>query len=315
MKKFIITALTVFLMITSSLSFVSAEMTTEENILNTTNQYEEENRIGEEVRATKSGNYNITFDDGYNGYCINLGDASAEYNDLFTVQNTSLAVNHKTGEQVGNYIKTYFVEFYDIAVKDKYKTQEIIWAFTDDFAFYDQDFLNEIKEKSMEKIIPDHGAIKKINDTAGVIFDFEVLDSHKYNSQNFFGYKITQFTMNYGGLGESEAENSMPENSTNQENTTIPENNTTKQENITISENSTNQENTTIPENNTTKQENNMTNITVPADESEDEIIPSSENKKEINQNLEKHATGNGIFLIALLLIVACGTIIRLKRD
>ena len=284
-------------MITSSLSFVSAEMTTEENILNTTNQYEEENRIGEEVRATKSGNYNITFDDGYNGYCINLGDASAEYNDLFTVQNTSLAVNHKTGEQVGNYIKTYFVEFYDIAVKDKYKTQEIIWAFTDDFAFYDHDLLNEIKEKSMEKIIPDHGAVKKINDTAGVIFDFEVLDSHKTNYQNFFGYKITPFAINDGGLGESEAENT-----TNKENVTIPENNTTEKENMTM------------PENNTNK-ENNMTNITVPADESEDEIIPSSESKKEITHNLEKHTTGNGIFLIALLLIVACGTIIRLKRD
>ena len=290
-------------MIISSLSFVSAEFTTEENMLNTTNQYEEENRIGEEVRSTASGNYNITFDDGYNGYCINLCDASAESNDLFTVQNTSLAVNHKTGESVGNYIKTYFVEFYDIAVKDKYKTQEIIWAFTDDFAFYDQDFLNEIKEKSLEKVIPDHGAVKRINNSTEAIFDFEVLDSHKYRYQNFFGYKITYTTINDGALGESEAEN-----------TTVIEN-TTEKENETILENTTEKENVTIPENSTIKEEQNMTNITVPVDESEDKIIPSSESKKEINQNLEKHVTGNEIYLIALLLIVACGTIIRLKRD
>ncbi len=260
----------------------------------------EKNRIGEEVRATQSGNYNITFDDGYNGYCINLGDAAAEYNDLFTVQNTSLAVNHNTGEPVGNYIKTFFVEFYDIAVSDKYKAQEVIWAFTDNFTFYDQDLLEEIKEKSLEKIIPDHGAVKRINNTAEAIFDFEVLDSQKQSSQNFFGYKIRYNAINEGGLGAVEPEN----------NTTVPENNITTPET-----NTTPEENKTIPENNITTPENNMTNITVPYDENGDSPIPSESDEKYVSQNLIKHATGNEILIIVLVVILAGLIIIRYKRN
>ena len=309
MKKLIITALTIFLIITSGLNFVSAEFTTEENMTNTSNGNEslrisesesEKNRTGEEVRATQRGNYNITFDDGYNGYCINLGDAAAEYNDLFTVQDTSLAVNHKTGESVGNYIKTFFVEFYDIAVKDRYKTQEIIWAFTDDFRFYDQDLLNEIKEKSVEKIIPDHGAVKRINNTTEAIFDFEVLDSQKQSSQNFFGYRIRYTTINDGGLGAVEPEN----------NTTVPENNITTPET-----NTTKEENKTIPENNITTPENNMTNITVPSDENSDTPIQLKSDEKYVSQNLIKHATGNEILIIVLVLILAGLIIIRYKRN
>ena len=295
--------MTIFLLITSCLGFVSANPATEENVTNATNRYEmevpsenksEEDRIGEVVRSKERGNYNITFDDGYNGYCVNYGDSAAKYDDLFTVQNTSLVINHKTGEYVGNYIKTFFVEFYDIAVNDKVKTQYVIWAFTDDFHFEDHELVNEIKEKSLEKDIPDHGAIKRINNTTEAIFDFEGLDAHKDKYQNFFGYKITLRTIQDEILGVE------PEN-----NTTIPENNTTIPEN-----------NTTIPENNTTEQENNMTNITAQMGESDDNVTTLSEiNNKTISQNLAKHATGNDILIIAAILIAGAIMIIKYRRD
>ena len=40
------------------------------------------------------------------------------------------------------------------------------------------------------RIIPDHRAVAKINNTTEAIFDFELLNSQYGRTQNFFGYKI-----------------------------------------------------------------------------------------------------------------------------
>ena len=300
MKKRLITIFTIFLLITSGVNFVSAENITEDEVANTntaqqedfvsqrnveeekeskTNE-EENSRIGESVKSKENGHFNITFEDGYNGYCINYGDQEAKINDEFEVKDTTAAINNKNGESIGHYLKTFFVEFHDIAVKNKIDTQKIIWAFSDNFDF-NKALVQQIKDISINLTIPDHGAIKKINETTEALFDFEVLGTDKNNHQNFFGYKIT-----YRDI-PVEVENNTTEK---QENTTIPQENKT--------ENKT-QENTTIP------QENKTENITVLNSKNQTEDL--KDNTKSENENkpvsLVKHTTGTELTVAILALI------------
>ena len=254
MKKRIITIFTIFLLITSGANFVSAENITEDAVADTKTAQQEEvvsqrnveeekesktdeeekSRIGETVKSKENGHFNITFDDGYNGYCINYGDHEAKVNDEFEVKDTTSAINNKNGESIGHYLKTFFVEFHDIAVKNKIDTQKIIWAFSDDYDF-NKVLVQQIKDASVNLTIPDQGAIKIINETTEAIFDFEVLGTSKNNHQNFFGYKIT-----YRDIPVKVENNTTQK----QENTTIPQQN--------ITENKTT-ENTTIPQQNITE--------------------------------------------------------------
>ena len=102
MKKTIITFLIILLTMTSGLNIVSAENEADNNTVTSIQTSEEEklkikneeDRTGDIVRASENGNYNISFDDGYNGYCINYGDHEASEGHKFTVQDTSEAVNH-----------------------------------------------------------------------------------------------------------------------------------------------------------------------------------------------------------------------------
>ena len=293
MKKRLITIFTIFLLITSGVNFVSAENITEDEVANTntaqqedfvsqrnveeekeskTNE-EENSRIGESVKSKENGHFNITFEDGYNGYCINYGDQEAKINDEFEVKDTTAAINNKNGESIGHYLKTFFVEFHGIAVKNKYDTQKIIWAFSDNFDF-NKALVQQIKDISVNLTIPDHGAIKKINETTEALFDFEVLGTDKNNHQNFFGY-IPQ--------------ENITENKT-QENTTIP------QENIT--ENKT-QENTTIFE------ENETENATALIFKNQTKDLEDNNKSKIENKpvSLLKHATGTELALVILTLI------------
>ena len=316
MKKRLITIFTIFLLITSGVNFVSAENITENEVADTNTAQqekivsqrnveeekesktdeEEKNRIGETVKSKENGHFNITFEDGYNGYCINYGDQEAKINDEFEVKDTTAAINNKNGESIGHYLKTFFVEFHDIAVKNKYDTQKIIWAFSDNFDF-NKHLVQQIKDVSVNLTIPDHGAIKKINETTEALFDFEVLGTDKNNHQNFFGYKIT-----YRDI-PVEAENNTTEK---QENTTIPQENKTEnktQENTTIpqeniTENKT-QENTTIFE------ENETENATALIFKNQTKDLEDKNKSKIENKpvSLLKHATGTELALVILTLI------------
>ena len=312
MKKRIITIFTIFLLITSGVNFVSAENITEDAVADTNTAQqekivsqrnveeekesktdeEEKNRIGETVKSKENGHFNITFEDGYNGYCINYGDQEAKVNDEFEVKDTTAAINNKNGESIGHYLKTFFVEFHDIAVKNKIDTQKIIWAFSDNFNF-NKALVQQIKDASVNLTIPDHGAIKIINETTEAFFDFEVLGTDKNNHQNFFGYKIT-----YRDI-PVEVENNTTEK---QENTTIP------QENIT--ENKT-QENTTIPQENKTQEntrifeENETENATALIFKNQTKDLEDNTKSKIENKpvSLLKHATGTELALVILTLI------------
>ena len=149
----------------SSFNFAAAQNETEMMITNTAE--ETLNRNSAKVECLESGCFNITFEDGYNGYCINYGKEDAEIGDTFTRENTSHATNKNTGEDVGNCIKVFFVEYYDHAMKNEIVTQHTIWHFTDDFNGWrlDYDLIDDIKATSATMTIPDHGAVRKINNT------------------------------------------------------------------------------------------------------------------------------------------------------
>lgn len=298
LRKSLLTLFAIFLIITSGVNFVSAQNIAEEIVTNyTTNkqneilaesnaEQENKNRIGESVKSQENGHFNISFDDEYNGYCINYGKNEANNEDEFIVQNTTSAINNKNGESVGHYLKTFFVEFHDIAVKNKIDTQKIIWSFTDDFKFNDT-LIQQIKDASLDLIIPDHGAIKKINNTTEAVFDFEVLSSTKLNHQNFFAYKITYRNITMEIL------NNTTEKEENETGLNYP---------IFDSDFENKTENTTIIQTEI-KPENNG-NV---------DLNSNNENKK---SNLQKYSTGNPISTVLGILLLF-GTIIavKYKRD
>ena len=199
MKKPLFTILMILFAITTCMDFASAE--TETNIL--------KNSQSEEVLATEEGNLNISFDNGYHGYCINYGDHEAKIGSEYSVENTSYATNKNTGESVGNYLKVYFVDYYDDAMRDEIVTQHTIWHFTDDFYGWRLDplLLENIKSTAATKTIPDSGAVRQINNTTEAVFDFLVLNSDKSDHQNFFAYKITYRDIIKDIIGSADSSN------------------------------------------------------------------------------------------------------------
>ena len=199
MKKPLFTILMILFAITTCMDFASAE--TETNIL--------KNSQSEEVLATEEGNLNISFDNGYHGYCINYGDHEAKIGSEYSVENTSYATNKNTGESVGNYLKVYFVDYYDDAMRDEIVTQHTIWHFTDDFYGWRLNplLLENIKSTAATKTIPDSGAVRQINNTTEAVFDFLVLNSDKSDHQNFFAYKITYRDIIKNMIGSADSSN------------------------------------------------------------------------------------------------------------
>ena len=310
MKRKIITLFISIIAIMSCMTLASAYNNTNEIIMMENDLYvEEENklgniensaktesdRIGENVKTTNkgindNGYLNISFDDGYNGYCINYGQAGAEVGDNFKVKNTSAAINNKNDNEIGNYIKILFVDYYDYIINNPEGTQKIIWSFSDNYERGNKTIINEIIDIAKSgRVISDHGEEKILNNTTKVIFDFEVLDSAKGWARNFFGYKLTYKNITNNILGDTNDNNTnetTPENPKNETNETTPEN----------PKNETNETIYTIPVNNST--ETNLTDII-------------EENQRE-DINIRK-STGNP--LVILLVLLGIIGFYPLKRD
>nr|WP_295001278.1 hypothetical protein [uncultured Methanobrevibacter sp.] len=304
MKKPILTLLLIILTISSGLDIISAE-SDKNNTLTATLEEEnlkiksEEDRTGEIVSASEDGHFNISFDDGYNGYCINYGDHEADKGNNFTVQDTDHAVNEKSGQSVGNELKTFFVNYYDTAMQDRVKTQHIIWHFTNDFNGWrvDSALIEEIKKASLEKVIPDHGATRKISNTAEMVFDFEVLESHDSDHQNFFAYRVT--------LREilEILENETMENTT--QNTDL---------NNQTSNSTVNQTEEKLTKNNYSNSTENKTNLT-PNTEKNNSTKEDSQNNKFENVSLKKHVTGYNYIPAIIILLFGLIIVTKYARD
>ena len=136
------------------------------------------------IQALEGGDSNISFADGYKGYCAEWGEHSAEKGQEFYIESTSDMNN-------SNYLKTMFLFFYNQTQKDVYATQHMIWKFTDDkqFSRFNQTWYNQIIETGDKYTIPDAGKIK-LNDTHQFSFDFKLFIPFVNEYQNFFGYQF-----------------------------------------------------------------------------------------------------------------------------
>ena len=298
MKKPLFTILLVIFAITSCLNFVSAE--NETDILRNSESEEE-------VLATKDGHLNITFDNGYNGYCIEYGEHEAKIGQEYSVKDTTYATNKNSGESVGNYLKTYFVDYYDDAMRNDIVTQHTIWHFTDDFNGWRIDplLIENIKSAAATKTIPDSGAVRQINNTTEAVFDFQVLSSAESDNQNFFAYKITYRDIIKDIIGNStisnDTSNEEHENVTNAtENSTISE----QQKNVTDSG-----EDNPLP---TAKDTQNL------SDKHEQKSDPEYEDSENVSKTvkLSKHTTGKrGIGVLLLLIVLGIIAVKYIRRD
>ena len=171
----------------------------------------------ETVVALEDGDSNISFSDGYKGYCIEWGEHSAEENETFYIADSSNAINKITNEDVSNNLKVMFLFFYNKTQENPITTQHMIWKFTDNkqFSKFDKQWYNDIIEMSNKYKIPDSGTIK-INDTHEVVFDFKVFIAKYLEYQNYFAYKfdIHQIDMNESGQIINSTINNLTTNST-----------------------------------------------------------------------------------------------------
>ena len=120
--------------------------------------------------TVNGGIRNISFTNGYNGYCINMSLHNAESGQTFTVTNTSNIINHLDGSNVGEYIKILFYNYWDIVNSDKTATSDAIWRFTDrtyiQYTGSDYDgpvvsllVTNVLSDYINGLRVPDHGAV------------------------------------------------------------------------------------------------------------------------------------------------------------
>lgn len=188
--------------------------------------------------ALESGDSNISFSNGYHGYCVEYREKSAEKDDEFYVMDTSYIRNNNTDQDVSNYIKVFFTYYYENTqsnnlthrgepVDQVVYNQHIIWYFTNNFTSPVTDnsteLLNNIISTAQKIRVPDDGTLR-MNDTTEMRYSFIGLVSLFERHQNYFGYNITF------------------KNITNHTNTTtnnITENNTHHEENNTPYENDT----------------------------------------------------------------------------
>ncbi len=286
--------------ITTCMNFVSAE--NETNIFKISESEEE-------VLAREDGHVNITFDNGYNGYCINYGEHEAKTGQEYSVQDTTYATNKNSGESVGNYLKVYFVDYYDDAMRNDIVTQHTIWHFTDDFNGWriDPILIENIKSTASTKTIPDNGAVRQINNTTEAVFDFQVLSSDKSDHQNFFAYKITYRDIVREIIGNATSSNSTASENQNITNATENTTSTDKHEN-----------NASSIENTTSKEE--QKNIAEPAEGSGKTAADNAQKVSKENNtksiSLSKQVTGKrtlGIILLLIALVTIAA--INVRRD
>lgn len=297
MKKLLFIILIIFLAITSNLSLVTAqnesecfsEEEIEENIENETK------RIGESVKTPSGGSKNISFEDGYNGYCINKGWNGAESDDTFKVEKTSTAQHNKNHEDVSNYLKILFTYHHDFAISNKDDTANVVWTFSDwNYETSDNPIVKSILSIAESGIvIPDHGFVKQINKTTEALFNFEVLKATHDWHQSFFGYKITYKTIptenSSNNLIGSVYNESFENKSENEVNTLL---NNTQVNNLT----------------NKTNESINSSNN--PVNEKSDSTVSKD---YETPVSMTKHVTGNNISIAMAILLVLFTVLLSIK--
>ena len=234
----------------------------------------------EKVYTTTGGIRNISFNNGYNGYCVNMSLHSASVNQSFSLANTSVICSHQHNVPVGEYLKILFYNYWDTVNSDKSATADAVWRFTDEvfIPYISSDYDGPVVSSLVENVIndynsgfrvDDHGAVKKLNNTTEMVFDFQTFVSPDNEVQSYFGYKvllrdiINNSTVNGTNITNNTVNNNTTNNNTNitDNDTNITNNNTNTTNNNTNTTNDTVNNDTNITNNNTNTNNNN-TNIT-----------------------------------------------------
>ncbi|OWT32926.1 hypothetical protein BGI41_05035 [Methanobrevibacter sp. 87.7] len=160
-----------------------------------------------EVYTANGGIRNISFSNGYNGYCVNLSLHSAGPGQKFNVTNTSVIYNPIQKVATGDYLKILFYNYWDsVNTYNMSVIQDVIWRFSDSpfIPYTDDDYDGPIVSSLVRNIIndynsgvriDDHGAIKKLDNNTELIFDFETFVPFENTVQSYFGYKVTSKDM------------------------------------------------------------------------------------------------------------------------
>ena len=182
-SKYVILIIFLFSLLCVSPVFAGGNNTTNEYIINNTVTVSDDT-----VYALEDGHFNTSFSDGGNGYCLEYGEQEAEEGDRFYVVNTSYAMSNNN-EDVSDYLKTYFIRYYNHAMRDKIVAQHMIWHFTDGFDGWRLNYtiIDDVKGNPLR--LPDTGYVKW-NSTHYLFFEFKVLLSPFEHHQNYWWYKI-----------------------------------------------------------------------------------------------------------------------------
>ena len=184
----------------------------------------------DKVYALEDGHFNTSFSDGFNGYCVEYGETEASKGDMFLVSGTDSIRNSVTGKECGDYLKVYFIDYYNDAQRDKIVTQHMIWHFTDDFNGWRLNYtlIDLIKDRvDNQGVHYTDSGYRLLDDNLTVLFwDFHSFLSPYINHQDYFGYRIwfgdiNDIPVDNNTSNDTLNNNSMNDNSTINDNITL----------------------------------------------------------------------------------------------
>lgn len=226
---------------------------------------------------------------------------SASANQRFSLANTSVIYNKQHNVSVGEYLKILFYNYWDTVNSDKSSTSDAIWRFTDKIfiPYTSSDYDGPIVSSLVKNVIndynsgfrvADHGAVKKLNNTTEMVFDFQTFLSPDETIQSYFGYKVSLRDI---------IDNSTTNNTNNNNNTNS---------NISNNTNNTNNNNNNSNISNTDDIHNSISNDTNSTQNSKilnNVINSNNKNSSDNGTGLgNMYTTGNPLFFIVASLAI-----------
>ena len=182
----------------------------------------------EQVTSTENGFVDISFSNGYHGFCIDRYLTGAYANDSFTVaDDTSAATSNADNSDISQQLKILFTMFFtDFFVSDgnggyvmdsdkaDSDVAMAIYHFTGEQNYIwgtNKEYVNAVKAYTGPEI-PDDGYTLTLENGDVITFHFAVMEPKNEGQQSFFAYKIEvnqepAHSHEYGKEWESDGEN------------------------------------------------------------------------------------------------------------
>lgn len=299
MNKRIIPLLIVLICSLYCLSLVSAQNNTTDNL--TSENIEELSNYILPIHITGNG---IEFSDGFTGFCIDSSKSSITADDKFTCEKTK-------NSDVENNIKLAIIEAYKVGKENN--LGDIVSQVISGNKEYDvvQAALN-----SSETV--DDTAVVNIDNTTEATFTFELLKPTDDGKSDCLAYKVSLKTIEnkdvLGASNDSDSANQTNNSEDGQTNDLNNQTNASAGENSTDGETIINETNKTIINKTNTViiNENNTTTIN---QKNIKTINNTNETQKNATaQNSLMKATGNPIFLLAIVIVIVAVVYVVMRR-